>query len=305
MTQDITFHLDKESKASVISPELLRESQLIRNPMGNRANITRPVQSWEMFDAISEILTERNIPFDLDPIWIQNSEAQQIITQQEKEKFSVEGTPINRWLFNQLVTKFSVGNPLTDEYRSAIAVSFNKTGIAVAFGENVHFCQNMSIFGSNLMSTYGQTKIPYDKMLDVMNHWMEKLPAKQQYNHRIINTMKEIELNDPKQVYKIVGKLYSQSVRQAYNGATSPFQIGQMSTLVRELDKRMGEGQSIGSVWDLYNVGTNLYKPGEVDLANIFHLSKFWHDFLAEEFLDIRDAVLEMPDDLISPDEFL
>lgn len=305
MTKDITFTLSKDSKASEISLDLLRESQFIHTPTGNRSHITRPVQSWEMIDEVHGILSERGISHELNQIWVQNSEAQQVITREERERFSVEGTPINRWLFNQLVTKFSVGDALSDEYRSSIAISFNKNGIAVAFGENVHVCQNMSIFGNNLMTTYGASKIPYDKMIEVVNHWMEKLPKKQQYNHRIINAMKGIEINDPKMVYEIVGKLYTQSVRQAYGNQSSPFTIGQMSSLVRELDRQMQVDSTVGTLWDVYNMGTNLYKPGEVDLANIYHLSKFWHDFLAEEFLEIKDAVLVEDPELAAPDEFI
>lgn len=295
MTETI-YSLSNESKASEISLELLRESQLIRLPQGKL--VSRPVQSWEMIDEVTNVLNERNVPFALNAIWVQNNESQQILTREERNIYEVNGTPINKWLFNQLITQIQVGDKRNDEYHTSIAISFNKQGIVMAFGEKVHICQNMCVFGNNVMTTYGANKMPYDKMIEVLNAWMEKLDSKRNFNDKIISTMKSIDVSGGEEVQRIIGKLYMNSVRQAYGNTQAPFTISQMSSLVRELDKRLQEDSRIGTVWDLYNIGTNMYKPGEVDMTNILQLSNFWHDFLVEEYTGVKEAVvIEEPEE--------
>jgi hypothetical protein len=291
MEDQMVYTLDTKSKASEISLDMLRQSQLIRMPLGNK-NTTRPVQSWEMMDHVVDVLKDRNTPFDIDKIWVQNNETQQILTNEERGRFSVTGTPVNRWLFNQLITKIKIGNPIDPEYDTSLAISFNKQGIALAFGENVRICQNMSIFGNNIMTTYGGNKMPYEKMLEVLSRWMETLPAKQQFNKRVIDSMKSIEIGSQNKINEVIGKLYRNAVSQAYGKNFAPFTISQMSTFVREVENSLTEDSRLGTVWDLYNFGTNLFKPADVDMTNMFQITKHWHDFLTEEFLDIRDAVL-------------
>lgn len=282
-TQSTIYKLKGEGKASLITLEQLRESQLVRMQNGKEI-ISRPMQSWELIEQIVQSLTQKGIPFALDNIYVQKSESQQILTSAERGQYNAENTPISKWLFNQLITKINVNPEREGETNTSIAISFNKNGVLVAFGQNVRICSNMCVFGKNLMTTYGQNKVPFDKMLEVLNHWLDNMAEKEAFDLRMIEGMKSIEIDKVSEVDRIVGNLYRKSVDQAYGSVTAPFSMTQMSVLTQDINKRLKEDSRLGTVWDLYNIGTNLYKPTDVDMVNIFHAPKVWYDAILDEY---------------------
>lgn len=303
-TETLVYKLTGEGKASTIDLDLLKKSQLIRIPSGQK-NVTRPVQSWEFIDEVKGMLDHRGVEYALTDIYVQKSESQQVLTSEERSVFTVENTPIDKWLFNQLITKIMIRPKPDAEMNTALAMSFNKNGILTAFGQNVSVCQNMSIFGNNLMSTYGKEKVPYDKILEVINRWLDTFEAKENEDRRIIDAMKSINIQGHGELQRIVGNLYMKSVRQAYNNIPAPFTISQMSTFVKEIDLKMMQGGVLGTVWDLYNVGTGMYKPNDVDMINIFQLPKFWFDVLTEEYPELRNVFVEEAQIVVDADEFV
>lgn len=286
------YKLTGDGKASTIELGMLKKSQLIRVPT-NIKQATRPVQSWEFIEDVKAMLDERAIDYQLTDIFVQKSESQQVLTSEERSYFTVDNTPIDKWLFNQLITKILIRPNPQAEMNTALAISFNKNGILTAFGKNVTICQNMCVFGNNLMSTYGKDKVPYDKILEVLNRWMDTLEAKSQEDLRIIEALKSIKISGHGELQRIVGNLYMKAVRQAYNNVPAPFTVSQMSSFVREIDSKMMAGNDLGTAWDLYNVGTNLYKPNDIDMVQIFQLPKFWFDVLTEEYSELRNIFIE------------
>ena len=283
------YKLDGEGKASTISLDLLRESQLVRQPNGKDVP-TRPIQSWELIDGVKALLEERSIQYALDPIYVQKSESQQILTSAERAIYTAENTPIGKWLFNQLITRVAINPSKDGETNTALAISFNKQGLLVAFGQNVRVCQNMCVFGNNLMTTYGGGKVPFDKMMEVLKYWFDTLQEREERDLRVIEAMKGIEINGQKDVTGIIGDLYVRSVRQAYRNSSAPFTMNQMSVLTQDLIARLdSEDSHLATVWDLYNLGTNLYKPKDVDMVNIFHAPKVWYDTLVEYYPVIEE----------------
>jgi hypothetical protein len=280
---EIIYKLEGDGKASLISLDHLRESQLVRMQNG-REIISRPIQSWELIDRITNQLGERGIPHALDNIYVQKSESQQILTSAERGIYTAENTPISKWLFNQLITKINVNPAREGDTNTSIALSFNKNGVLVAFGQNVRICSNMCVFGKNLMTTYGQNKVPFDKMLEVLNHWLDTMAEKEQFDLRMIEGMKSVEIDKVSEVDRLVGNLYRKSVEQAYGSVVAPFTMTQMSVLTQDINKRLKEDSRLGTVWDLYNIGTNLYKPTDVDMVNIYHAPKVWYDAILEEY---------------------
>jgi hypothetical protein len=206
MENSTIFKLEGAGKASIIPIDLLRESQLVRMQNGKEI-ASRPIQSWELIDTIQDALTSRSIPARLTDIYVQKSESQQILTSAERGIYTAENTPINKWLFNQLITKIEL-NPVDGrESNASIALSFNKNGILAAFGQNVRVCQNMCVFGNNLMTTYGSNKLPFDKMIELLNHWLDTLAEKEAFDIRMIEGMKSIDISDGREVDRIIGNL--------------------------------------------------------------------------------------------------
>ena len=277
------YKLEGEGKASLITLDHLRESQLVRMQNGKEI-ISRPIQSWELIEKITQQLGGKSISHSLDSIYVQKSESQQILTSAERGMYTAENTPISKWLFNQLITKINI-NPLKEgDTNTSIALSFNKNGVLVAFGQNVRICSNMCVFGSNLMTTYGVNKIPFDKMIEVLNHWLDTMAEKEAFDLQMIDGMKSIDIDKVSEIDRLIGNLYRKSVKQAYGSVVAPFTMTQMSVLTQDINKRLEEDSRLGTVWDLYNIGTNLYKPTDVDMVNIYHAPKVWYDAIIEEY---------------------
>jgi hypothetical protein len=269
---------DKRAKIATIDLDMLSKSGSLRSATSNVPGPTRPLQSWELIRNIIEIANSNTPSCELAPIWVERKNALRLTTEEEETELGIDetNTPINKWVFNHVLTQINI-NPekAVKGYNPSIAVSFNQHGIQVVWGLNVHVCSNLSIFGENRISTYGPDRTPFNKQMDLLSYWMQNINQKFEEDLAIKESMTKTKLA-PSQINEMIGDLYKLAIDKAYNkGKYAPFNTSILSNIVRNI-----ETENISNVWDFYNVGTNVIKPGNFVLEEVFDTNVEWGKYL-------------------------
>ena len=161
----------EKGNATLTLPELSKTIRLELAKGGLPKN--RPTEHFHLIDSIFEQVNSglgTGMTADLEPIHVHESYAKRIMWQGEKE-----ACPVDKYLIDRVVTRIMIHRNNESALNQALAISYNERGIQVALGTNVHVCANMNIFGSNIISTFGANRTPFDKLMDVVKLWIKDL----------------------------------------------------------------------------------------------------------------------------------
>ena len=210
-------------------------------------------------------------------------------------KYSKAMCPINKWIFDQLITKVDIPHIGNEDVKGTIALSYTKRGISVAFGLNVSICDNLCIMGGQQMRTYkfgGDDALGWDSMKIQLRDWINNIDQRLGMEWEIMNRMQAREINDEVAIDQTIGKLYQSAVSWRYgNGEQAPFDISGMSTFVQNMQKKHKQ-ERLENVWDLYNWGTEVMKPELERLENLTESNRLYADFLCREFAIEREDLM-------------
>ena len=294
-----SFGFTKDEKAKVITFDELSSSIRVEGKYGKTLQ-TRPSQSWEVFNDMLEAFDRYNIDINHENIYVQKQNSHIMLTQDEKLLYSKDSAPVSKWLFDSVITSFNVKNDNID-VNPTFAVSFNPNGICYGYGLNVRVCSNMSILNAkDRISTYGSlnNKATYTELMYKVDKDVRMLQESFEMNVETMNRMKKYMFSpDETQeaLFSIVGDLYRRAITNAYNPSTdltAPFNTYELSSFTQKRLSKLNaelDGQDVfgddNSLWDIYNWGTELMKPGTMDISNIIDNSLYYLDFLKNKYL--------------------
>jgi len=263
---------------------------------------TRPVQSWNVLTYIIGLLSQANMNHIMEHIYVQRRNSFPMINDADKKiGYSREICPINKWLFDKIACSFIIPNIGNDLASGRIGMTFSDEGIQVAFGLNVKVCSNFAIMGGQIMSTFRRGTndgLSWQSIEIQMKDWTKNLDQKMKLEMDLMNIMVARKINDPAIIDRIVGGLYKRAIDQAYGSKTpAPFDTYGMSNFTQNIlkanngiiDHAFDQSYGIRNVWDLYNYGTQVMKPGMVDIAEIQNTSYLFADHLFNEFDLVRN----------------
>ena len=137
----------------------------------------------------------------------------------------------------------------TDELTTTLVVAYHQDGIQAAIGPCVKICHNQCILSpERSVCNYGKKKVTTEEVFETVDG---------------IVSLEEI--------YMYIGLLTA--MRVAHDSSdrnlsssveTYPLNQGQISQFTEEVLKLVAEKGQI-TAWDLYNVATEIYKPGKTD----------------------------------------
>lgn len=291
------FGFEKDQKSKPIKLKLLEQSVRVEDNLG-RAYKTRPVQAWSLLKMIAGMLKTSEIGFKAHPVMVRSDSSGVALNDIDRteNKWNKSMSPINKWIFDQLITKIDIPHIGNNDVNGTIAVSYTSKGINVALGLNVSICDNLCILGGQQVRTYkfdGNDSMGWDTMKIHLQDWVNNLDQKLGMEVEIMNRMIAREINNEIAVDQVIGKLYQHAVRQAYGkGPVAPFNISGMSAFVQNVQKKKSN-ESIDNVWDLYNWGTEVMKPEFERLEHITESNGLYADFLCEEFAIEREDLIQ------------
>ena len=282
------FGFSKEENVKTLSLQNLAKSVRVEGKSG-RTLQTRPVQSWSLIARLITMLTEHQVNYTMDPVYISKKNSFPRINDEDKSLgYNREVCPINKWEFDKVIGSVTLPNLGNDLVSGKIAFSFYDKGIALALGTNVHVCSNFSILGGNMVRTFTQHGKPgysWESMEAMVEKWLRNIDQKMTIETTIMERMMQREIPSETVIDHVIGDLYKKAIKQAYfKGGDAPFDTHGMSYFVQEVIKQKKEEEKVGNVWDLYNWGTAIMKPGMIDLSSIAESSKLFADYLCLEF---------------------
>jgi len=297
------FGFEPDQNVKEVTINQLKQSIRVEGKHG-RVLQTRPVQSWDVLLYIISLLTEQQVNNQMEHIFVQKRNSFPMINDVDKKElgYSRENCPINKWMFDKIACSFVMPNIGNDLVCARIGMSFNDEGIQIAFGMNVEVCSNFAIMGGQIMSTFkrgSNESLSWQSIEITLKEWVRTLDQKMKIEMDLMNRMIETPIDDPAVIDRVIGSLYKRAIDQAYGSkALAPFDTGGMSQFTQNVLKaearRLGDHDfnaqaPINNVWDLYNYGTNVMKPGMVDIADIQNSSFLFADHLFNEFEIIRN----------------
>jgi hypothetical protein len=297
--QSYNFGFDPSERVKSIDLDLLSRSIRIEAKDGSPLSV-RPKQSWELLKIMIGLLDQYNVNYKVDDIFVQQQGSYPRLNDEDKQRgFSKVLMPVTKFEFEKVLSRIYLPN-LADAQgnEGGIAMNFHKEGIEIAFGMQVKVCQNWSILGRNVIRTYTWNRnhpFDWESTKIKLAEWVRNLKQLFKVEQDVMHGMMEHEISEPYIIDNILGELYYQAIKQAYfKGDPTPFDTAQLSLFVQEMIRQKKEEEKLSTVWDLYNWGTAIMKPGITnDMAGIQNSISMYSDFLCDRFdISVPEAVI-------------
>jgi hypothetical protein len=297
--------IEFEGKGTDVMPiEMNLLSKSVRRETGLAGIRSIPRQYWKFFELIITMLEANEVNYTVEKIMIQNNSSKAYLTDEDKEAgYTPKRAPINKWRFDKIISLIQLNNLTAEETSGssarnmAIGITLNKEGLSVAFGANVWACNNFNVMGGTVLRSYGHRGdegLGWDNMKYKLENWISKLGKIWSVQNEIMEAMKAESISSSKVVDRIIGNLYLGALKQAYfKGNAMPFNTHELSSFGQEAIRQAKEEDRITNVWDLYNWGTSIMKPGIMDIGEIATNSNMWAEYLCNEFF------IEKPNEII------
>ena len=242
---------------------------------------SRPVEHYVAIENVCEILDKANISFTVDKIFCAGGSS----TKKIKAVQNIYGDKaIEAHLMTKIIARIMITTLANDENNACIGISYHQRGICYAYGSNVVACSNMSILGGNMVSTYGNDKMGFDHMVQVIENWAGKFETLRTHELEMIEKMKQREVSND-DTLKLQAMLHRAALMSNMDSKIpAPLNVTQVNRFAEGLIKNEQKGIAVNNAWDLYNVGTNILKPKHADIATIFEQAKDLGDFIIDKY---------------------
>lgn len=178
-------------------------------------------------------------------------------------------------VLRRIFTTIKINDEETPEMDTTIAIAYHQEGIQIAIGPNVKICRNQCILSpSRTVANYGNKKVSTQEIFHAVNNWLNNFSEHRINDLRILEQLKEINctLND---TYQLIGLLTAMRVAKDSSNkqlskcvSSSPLNQAQI-TLFTENCLLAYQERQVLNLWDVYNIATELYKPGRTEIPNL------------------------------------
>jgi hypothetical protein len=258
-TQEQVTKINFENKVAILDLPTLKQTVEFTDTRGNFPK-QRPVNHADFLERIMEKADNKKVLASSPIIYADESYTNQIRWKGDKSE-----CPIDQYLFQRLVAKIDLNLGSTD-MNMAIAVSYNERGLSVAYGPNVHACGNQNIFGNNIVYTYGDKKMPFEKILEVLEHWFNTMEPRWHQDWDTIKTLGTIKMGSD-QKYQAIGEMIDLAVlNNMGKGGNHMLNQSQVADFIRATHEKYPTFWSTdGTAWDFLQAGTEVLKPQKSD----------------------------------------
>ena len=278
-------------KVEVLTIEELK--QTVSAISFGQSHKTRPVEHYKFIEDLMGILLDAGQVPTLDHIYCAKAGGTKIVPKVE-EQIGIKQV-LDAWILDKVTGKIILEQVKTNttEFACCIAFSYHDKGMDLAFGSHVWDCQNMSIFGSNVLHTYGAKKdVSYQRMLEVFKGWANNLEAMHARDIAIITSMKNIVVSGGGML-KFLGKLMVRAI-EANMGmkVVAPLNVTQVGEVTRGIINLKGEKFYEGpdcTLWEFYNFMTEVMKGNKTDITSLITDLAAISDMMVEEYKVLPD----------------
>ncbi len=261
----------KMNNIETMSLETLRRTHKEDDVYGNPV---KGIYHYEVIQRMADLCEKHNLNYEVEEIFAaQNKNKNQpgvVVLPQVEQKFGVQA--VEAHILRRIYATIRIRNWETDELTTTLVVAFHQDGIQVAIGPCVVICHNQCILSPDRSaSNYGKDKLTNDQLFDKVDEWLGSFEEQMTEDRERIKKLKS-KVVSPQEIYAFIGLLTAMRVshdssdkRLSSQVDTYPFNQGQISMFTEDLLKLNLERGRI-TLWDIYNVATELYKPGKTDI---------------------------------------
>jgi predicted transcriptional regulator len=281
----------KENPVQVLRLEELKETIDERNIGSNPIS---GIVHFVLLERIQEMLIKAQFDFEMEPIYATSGGASAFpgVTKLPVLEAQYGEGALQAHILRRMITAFNIKKGETDDTTQSIAVSYHQQGIQVAVGPNVKICRNQCIYGAkNRFQTYGDGKLEVERLFQIVSDWILNYDEIRARDVAILENMKKVVLNYGN-VCDVVGELNlirvaKDSLRLRPEYILQQNQIGDLSSTYLKFlqgdNKALDYNKGI-TLYEFYNMCTEMYKPEFTDLPNIIGRNHLLGDYLIEKF---------------------
>lgn len=232
------------------------------------------IYHYEVIQRMADLCEKHNLNYEVEEIFAaQNKNKNQpgvVVLPQVEREFGVQA--VEAHILRRIYTTIRINDWETDELTTTLVVAFHQDGIQAAIGPCVKICHNQCILSpERSVANYGRDKVTTEELFDRVDEWLSNFHTNMTEDRERIKRLKS-KLVSPTELYAFIGLLTA--IRVSHDSAdkrlssqvdTYPLNQGQISVFTEDLLKLNLEKGKI-TLWDIYNVATELYKPGRTDI---------------------------------------
>ena len=232
------------------------------------------IYHYEVIQRMADLCEKYNLNYEVEEIFAaQNKNKNQpgvVVLPQVEREFGVQA--VEAHILRRIYTTIRINDWETDELTTTLVVAFHQDGIQAAIGPCVKICHNQCILSpERSVANYGRDKVTTEELFDRVDEWLSNFHTNMTEDRERIKRLKS-KVVSPTELYAFIGLLTA--IRVSHDSAdkrlssqvdTYPLNQGQISVFTEDLLKLNLEKGKI-TLWDIYNVATELYKPGRTDI---------------------------------------
>ena len=232
------------------------------------------IYHYEVIQRMADLCEKHNLNYEVEEIFAaQNKNKNQpgvVVLPQVEREFGVQA--VEAHILRRIYTTIRINDWETDELTTTLVVAFHQDGIQAAIGPCVKICHNQCILSpERSVANYGRDKVTTEELFDRVDEWLSNFHTNMTEDREPIKRLKS-KVVSPTELYAFIGLLTA--IRVSHDSAdkrlssqvdTYPLNQGQISVFTEDLLKLNLEKGKI-TLWDIYNVATELYKPGRTDI---------------------------------------
>lgn len=244
-----------------------KENDIYGNPI-------KGIYHYQVILRMVEICKKHQLNYEVEEIFAaQNKNKTQpgvVVLPQVEQKFGEKA--VEAHILRRIYTTIRIRNKETDELTTTLVVAYHQDGIQAAIGPCVRVCHNQCILSpERSVSNYGKRKVTTEELFQRVDEWLGNFEQNLTEDQQRIKRMKEKVLSMV-EVYALIGLLTTLRVshdssdkRLSAQVETYPLNQGQISIFTEEVMKLTLTQKNI-TAWDIYNISTEIYKPGKTDI---------------------------------------
>ena len=232
------------------------------------------IYHYEVIQRMADLCEKHNLNYEVEEIFAaQNKNKNQpgvVVLPQVEREFGVQA--VEAHILRRIYTTIRINDWETDELTTTLVVAFHQDGIQAAIGPCVKICHNQCILSpERSVANYGRDKVTTEELFDRVDEWLSNFHTNMTEDRERIKRLKS-KVVSPTELSAFIGLLTA--IRVSHDRAdkrlssqvdTYPLNQGQISVFTEDLLKLNLEKGKI-TLWDIYNVATELYKPGRTDI---------------------------------------
>ena len=272
-----------------------KENDIYGNPI-------RGIYHYQVIQRIMDICEKHSLNHEVEEIFAaQNRNKTQpgvVILPQVEQAYGEKA--VEAHVLRRIYTTIRIKDWETDELTTTLVVAYHQDGIQAAIGPCVKICHNQCILSPDRsVANYGKGKVTTEELFETVDGWMANFEVNMNEDFERIRRLKSRTVS-MEEIYMYIGMLTAMRVSHdsadknlSSNVETYPLNQGQISAFTEEVLKLSLTKEQI-TAWDLYNVATEIYKPGKTDFPSLIPqngaMAELLLSNLAEE-AEIEDAI--------------